>query len=196
MIKNTPLCELAFKYGSDKCPTIKHPYTPFYYELLNENKEIIKKVLEIGIGSKNTMHHVVEKRGDYQIGASLYMWRDFLPNAQIFGADIDPKTMFESERIKTFMCNQANKEDLIELISKTGDNIEVIIDDGSHLWDDQIFTCQTLMPIVNKDVIYIIEDITYPQITFDVLSKKYDCLVPKLEGIENENLIVVRYKKL
>jgi len=42
-IKETPLCKLAFEYKTDKCPKIKHVYTPFYYELLKDRKNTIKK---------------------------------------------------------------------------------------------------------------------------------------------------------
>lgn len=44
----TPLCELAKKYGTDKCSDV-HNYTPVYYELLKDKN--FKKVLELGIGS-------------------------------------------------------------------------------------------------------------------------------------------------
>ena len=68
MLKETPLCKLALKYRSDKCPKRgKHTYTPYYYDLLKNKKRSTKKVLEIGIGK----------------GASLKMWRDFFPNAKI-----------------------------------------------------------------------------------------------------------------
>jgi hypothetical protein len=34
-------------------------------------------------------------------GASLYVWRDFFPNAYIFGADIDKEVLFNDKRITT-----------------------------------------------------------------------------------------------
>jgi hypothetical protein len=74
-----PLSELAFKYLSDKCPQIKHSYTPFYYDLLKDKRNSIKKVLEIGIGSVEES----TKWRPYRAGSSLIMWRDFFPNAQI-----------------------------------------------------------------------------------------------------------------
>jgi len=51
----TPLCDIAFKYGTDKCPQLGHSYTPFYYDLLKDKRETIKKVLEFGIGGPETM---------------------------------------------------------------------------------------------------------------------------------------------
>lgn len=42
----TELCELAYKYGTDKCPQIKHFYTPYYYKLFKDRRLSVKKVLE------------------------------------------------------------------------------------------------------------------------------------------------------
>ena len=48
-------------------------------------------------------------------GSSLRVWRDVFPNAQIFGWDVDPKTMLAEEdddeeaRIKTFTIDSSNK---------------------------------------------------------------------------------------
>ena len=74
----TPLCKIAFKYGTDKCPQVGHNYTPFYYELLKDKRKTVKKVLEIGIGSPETMPGGPKH---YQKGASLLMWRDFLQHS-------------------------------------------------------------------------------------------------------------------
>ena len=45
---NTELCDLFFKYCSDKCPLIGHSYSPHYYELLKNEKENFLNILEIG----------------------------------------------------------------------------------------------------------------------------------------------------
>ena len=39
-------------------------------------------------------------------GASLRVWRDYFPNAIIYGADIDKDILFAEERIKTFYIDQ------------------------------------------------------------------------------------------
>ena len=148
--KLTLLCKLAHKYGTDKCPQIRHPYTLAYYELLKDKREAVKKVLEMGIGAEKTMPHVE----NYKVGASLYMWRDFFPNAQIYGADSYHSTIFQSERIKTFLCNERKEEELEKLIARVGSDIDLFIDDGSHREKDQIFMCRTLMPLLQKSVVY------------------------------------------
>ena len=196
--KKTPLCKLAYKYKTDKCPQIRHLYTLAYHKILKDNRKSIKKVLEMGIGAKKTMPHVK----NYKVGASLYMWRDFFPNAQIYGADSYHSTMFEDERIKTFLCNEREKEELESLIKNTGSDIDLFIDDGSHRQEDQVFMCRTLMPLLDRGVMYIIEDIVDEQAIVEALPE-YDCEIIniysklKKENIkDNEVLIVVRHKNI
>ena len=170
------LTKLAIKYKTDKCPQIKHPYTPVYFELLKDKRESVKKVLEIGIGK----------------GASLLMWRDFFPNAQIYGVDIIPEALVSGKRIKSYLCDQTKESDLQELIKNIGSDLDLIIDDGSHIRADQLFACKTLMPLVKKDVLYIIEDVRDPQIAASYLSE-YNCEIPPMRRrYRDDNIILVR----
>lgn len=186
----TELCKLAYKYGSDKCPQLNHNYTPFYYELLKSRKKSIRKVLELGIGYFTVMRHVEKLRGSYLRGASLYMWRDFFPNAQIYGADILPETIFEDERIKTYLCDERVKEDLVKLIENIGSDIDLFVDDSSHHVSDQVFTCQILMPLLKKDVIYIIEDVSHSKALAKALDR-YECWVPQISRLGGDDQLVV-----
>ncbi len=168
----TPLCQLAYKYKTDKCIKLRHNYTPIYYQFLQDKRLSIKKVLEMGVGFKGTMPSIPS----YQTGASLRMWRDFFPNAQIYGADIDSRGMFKDDRIETFLCDQSKEDSLLSLIEKTGTDIDVFIDDGSHFSQHQMTTIKTLMPLFKKDVFYAIEDVVktvtiprkFPQYDFEV----------------------------
>lgn len=193
----TVLCKLAYKYGTDKCPQISHPYTPFYYELLRGRRKSIKKVLEIGIGSAEYMHRNPKH---YVTGASLRMWRDFFPNAQIYGADIDPKMLFKDKRIDTFLCDERNADDIAKLISITGRDIDLFIDDGLHNKGSQIFLCKTVLPLLKKKVLYIIEDVAFPRTIASALNE-YDCYEPKLSFKNNQRLpknriLVITKKKM
>ena len=187
------LDRLAYKYGTDKCPQINHCFTPFYYEFLKDKKESIKKVLELGIGNEKDMAFCPH----YVVGASLFMWRDFFPNAQIYGADILPETLFKSERIETFLCDERRPSSLRNLIRQTGSDIDLFIDDGSHMQSNQIFACKILMPLLQKDVIYIIEDVRRPEAVMEALNE-YDCQLADLTGRRrrNDNLVIVRHKKI
>lgn len=193
---HTPLCDLAYKYGTDKCPEINHSYTPFYYKLLQPKRNSIKKILEIGIGYPSNMNHIVPH---YRAGASLYMWREFFPNAMIYGADILPEALFKDAHIETFLCNQKKDTDLTNLIKSTGSDIDIVIDDGSHVKKVQVFTCLILLPLLKKDVIYIIEDVKDAVEVTGMIKKLggYDCEVPKLNPerqVRQDCLVIVKNK--
>lgn len=180
MIKETPLCKLAFKYGSDKCPWFrKHSYTPYYYGLFKNRRKTIKKVLEIGIGWR---------------AASLLMWRDFFPKAKIYGVDYRESYLIKRDRIESILCDQRRKEHLLALIDKIGPDIDLVIDDGSHRPRDQIFTCINLMALFKKGVIYVIEDVADPGIVERF--KGFDVDTPKLQYVNryDNRLVAVRHK--
>ena len=181
MIFKTPLCELAFKYGTDKCPQHKrHTYTIYYYNLLKSRKGLIKKVLEIGVDK----------------GASLFMWRDFFPNAKIYGAEYRKDLLINQPRIESFLCDQRRRSHLKDLIARIGPDIDIVIDDASHRPSDQVFTCLSLMPLLNKKVIYVIEDVADPSIVNRL--EKYDVEMPPLEHPRrnryDNRLVVVKHK--
>lgn len=166
MVSNnvTELCEIAYKYGTDKCPQIKHCYTPYYYQMFKDKRTKIKKVLELGIGRFRNMQDKEWVYDDnlkrkYFKGASLKMWRDFFPNAMVYGADIRPETLFSDERITTFLCDERKKEDLENLIKNIGSDIDLVVDDASHHVYDQIFASSTILPFLDKGATYIIEDV-------------------------------------
>ncbi|MFA5036112.1 MAG: hypothetical protein WC479_02955 [Candidatus Izemoplasmatales bacterium] len=150
----TELCKLALKYGADKCPQIGHMYTPFYYEYLKDRKYTIKKVLEVGIGNKRQIKYIP---GAF-IGASIRMWRDFFPNAMVYGADVAKESFFKDERIETYYCDENKEEDIKKLVSNIGTDIDLVIDDACHHIASQLFLFKTLMPLLDKGVTYVIED--------------------------------------
>lgn len=187
----TPLCRIAYKYGTDKCPQVGHNYTPVYYKLLKRKRETVKKVLELGIGSRETMQWVPNH---YQTGASLLMWRDFFPNAQIYGVDRDPRTIFQAERIKTFLLSTARVSNLQWLIEQIGSDIDLVIDDGPHNERFQLQTAWTLLPILKKNCVYILEDVNRPDIVKEQLSE-YDCQTFQFPNQRKADALVVVKKQ-
>lgn len=171
----TPLCELGYKYHTDKCPQIKHAYTPYYFKLFNSRRKEIKKVLEVGIGYYDTMRHISK----YKVGASLKMWKEFFPNAQIYGADIAPEAMMEAKRIKTFLMDERKEEDIKNLIKEIGSDIDIVIDDAWHEQKEQAFLAKTMLPLLDSGVTYIIEDVGRLYHLKEEL-KDYNCEWPHL----------------
>lgn len=191
----TELCKLAFKYHTDKCPQIRHSYTPFYHSIFKDIRKDVKKVFEMGIGFPGTMGHVEKTIGKPHItGASLMMWRDYFPNAQIYGADWDGRAMFEADRIKTFVMDERYPQEVKGIMREVGKDIDIFIDDGAHEHDVQILLAKTVLPMLKDDVIYIIEDVYSPRRVVKLLNELgYKCEVPKLEKEGyRENLVIVK----
>jgi hypothetical protein len=146
----TDLCRLARKYGTDKggwhltpphdtC----HNYTPTYFHLFAERAGEIGNVLEIGIAD----------------GRSLRMWRDFFPNAMIWGIDSNPACIFTERRIACYVADQSSKKDLDRVLGDNPPRFDLIVDDGSHEPAHQVFTARFLLPYLTPTGIYVIEDI-------------------------------------
>lgn len=194
-ITETPLCKIAFKYGTDKCPKIRHSYTPFYYELFSGRQDKIKKLLEIGIGYKSPDPR--KQYQGYQIGGGLMMWRDFFPNAQIYGTDIRKDTLITGERLHTYLCDQYNAEQMGKLIKEIGSDIDIVVDDGSHKHEHQVWTCQFLMPLLKKDVLYIIEDVLYTDTivkrlsNFNIMTVNFPIRQPNRWSQKTDDVIII-----
>lgn len=147
----TPLCWLAGKYGTDKLGF----YTPIYDLLLSGRRDRVFRVLEVGIGTPEAMKHVP----GYRPGASLRMWRDYFPNATIYGVDIshDACAAADGERI-TNWCADSRELDSTAIACAVG-RFDLIVDDGSHEPEDQQKTFENLSPLLVPGGLYIIEDV-------------------------------------
>ena len=162
---------LATKYGSDKSWLDgKTPNKPFQwheksyfkvYETIVPDRERIKKIIEVGIGS-NDRKSVGYMGDNYRIGASLRLLRDFFPKAQVVGIDIDPGLMFRETCIKTFVVDQLDVYALNNFAKRVKGNFDLIIDDGLHEITANIITFEALSPLLNKSHgLYVIEDVNY-----------------------------------
>jgi len=183
MYQPTELCLLGEKYGADKCPQLAHALTPYYYEMLKDRKYSVKKVLEMGVGN----YRQISKWKGAQIGASLKMWRDFFPNAWVYGADWQPESIIEEERLSTYYANLDFEEDILKILEKTGLDLDLIIDDASHRPRQQLLLAKTILPrLTTKDWIYIIEDCDGNK---DIQSKlpEYNAIVPQFPSRHDLN---------
>lgn len=186
----TELCELAIKNGTDKVPPF-HDYTPVYHELFKDRRDI-KKVFEMGIGSPQTVPNIE----GYKSGGSLRMWAEYFPQAEIYAADIDCWILVDTDRIHSFQCDQGNQYDLRELSERIGDNFDLMVDDGSHRIEHQILTAKILVPLLAPKGIYVIEDVTNPDLILEVLEHDPSnpiCRVIKFDnpGIYRDNRLVI-----
>jgi len=93
-------------------------------------------------------------------GGSLQMWKDYFgPSAKIYGVDIDPKCKgLEEENVEIFIGDQANRGFLESLTVKIP-RVDILIDDGGHMMEQQINTFEVLFPHIDKNGIYLCEDL-------------------------------------
>jgi hypothetical protein len=154
------LNELSIKYKLDKnISSGCHNYIPGYTQLFEARRTDVKKMLEIGIGSvENGQMGGVINYG-YKTGNSLKCWREYFPNATIYGIDIYEHAELNTDRIVTYKADQSNETDLENMIKNIDGSLDIIIDDGSHVGKHQAFSFLFLNKFLSKNGIYVIEDI-------------------------------------
>jgi SAM-dependent methyltransferase len=160
----TPLCEIMGKHGSDKgsvdINNTYHNYTTFYYSIFKSLCDKKLRVFELGLGTNNV--NIPSNMGiNGHPGASLYGWRDFFPNSDIFGADIDTEILFNNDRIKTFYCDQRNPEIIKKMWDEPSlqDNFDIIIEDGLHTFNANVCFFENSIHKLKPNGYFIIEDI-------------------------------------
>lgn len=142
------LDEIALKYGTDKASDV-HFYTRYYEQYFEPLRNNELNLLEIGI----------------QEGRSLKMWKEYFPNAQIIGLDIENCDHLVEDRLSVIRGDQKNVKHLkllpniFETIYGRPDSFDIIIDDGSHKSEDMLVSFETLFPLLKPGGIYVIEDI-------------------------------------
>ncbi len=159
---NSQLTNLMNHYGSDKGgKNLHHNYADFYSQLFFHKKKKIKNFLEIGLGTNDT--DMLSNMGKDGVPlASLRAWRDYFPNANIFGADIDKKILKNEERIKTFYVDQTDPKSVKEMFSSINEKkFDIILEDGLHEYNANICCFENSIQSLENDGIYIIEDVFY-----------------------------------
>jgi hypothetical protein len=147
------LDEIGLKYGTDKASS-HHNYLSFYDSFLAPFRDQPITVLEIGVFK----------------GASLNTWREYFPNAKIIGVDIQLSCkQLETDRIKIELADQSNLEHLAQLAITHGP-FDLVVEDGSHMWEHQITTLRALFPFMKNGGHYIVEDL---QTNYGTLQAKY-----------------------
>jgi hypothetical protein len=152
----TELCDLARKWTTDKALY----YSPFYDSIFKDRRASVRKLLEFGIGSAELMMQPASRIGSryYITGASLFMWEEYFPNAEIYALDNNERILINSGRIHSFKCNQADANSYDYALENIGKDFDIIIDDGSHAPEDQLLCARMLVPLVKEGGIYVTED--------------------------------------
>jgi hypothetical protein len=155
----TDLCELGTKYPTDKSPynTLnkvtkhgsghRHPYTAVYDFLFSTMRYRNIKLAEIGVLDN----------------MSMLCWREYFPNADLFGFDFSLRFIEEGRNLKLektlydFM-DVKKPESIDESLNKYG-KYDIIIEDSTHEFNDQIRVCNVAHKYLNPGGVLVIEDI-------------------------------------
>lgn len=203
------LDDLCDKYGSDKgFNNLKmrtlfmnrnpHNYTNVYHSLFSHCKNETKLVLECGIGTNNPKINSTMGEG-YKPGASLFVWRDYFQNAEIYGCDIDKDILFNDNRIRTSFVDQLDKKSIEIMFSEFDkNNFDLIIDDGLHSYKAAINFFDIAFNFLKPGGLYIIEDVGWNYM-FQLINylKEYQVEVVNLKSnriklLKDSNLVIIR----
>lgn len=202
----TELCHLMTSNGSDKGGNW-HNYTEIYSVLFGHLRDKQLNIFELGIGTSNP--DMPCNMGENGVtGASLKAWAEYFPLANMYGADIDRGALFQSDRIKTFYCDQQSDKEIIAMWKNKAFNkvqFDIIIDDGLHEHNANMTFLKNSLHKLKDDGLYIIEDITnyakhlYVE-SLDEMSKSlsfvyYIVCMPSDKNQYDNNIAIIRRTK-
>jgi glycosyltransferase involved in cell wall biosynthesis len=149
------LCEIAMQFNSDKCPYSKettsghrHPYTPVYDTLFSSLRTQSINIAEIGI-EKND---------------SINIWRKYFPNADIYGFEYNEQYLQEAinqnlSNVYYEKIDVTNPNNIRETFQTINKKYDILIDDSTHFFEDQIRVIQNSIEYLNEGGILVVEDI-------------------------------------
>lgn len=141
--------------GSDKGA---HGYHKAYGHIL-ESLSPKPSILEIGVGT-NAPGSISSMGAFGTPGASLYSWRDILPDSSIIGCDVEPTALVESDSFTCIHLDQLNLESWTSLKEFVGElSQDLIIDDGLHTTEANINTLIFAQYALRPDGWLVIEDV-------------------------------------
>jgi cephalosporin hydroxylase len=133
--------------GTDKATD--HSYDTFYSEHFEKYRKESGTILEIGV----------------QYGGSSLLWYDFLPNFNIVMLDIHNQvhpTIWEkmnNDRYEYINMDAFNMDNVNILNEKYPEGFDIIIEDGPHTLESQIFAIKEYPKLLKPNGILVIEDI-------------------------------------
>jgi len=140
------LQNIGIRCGTDK---IMFGYLDVYHGYFSKFRDKEINILEIGVYN----------------GASVRMWREYFPKANVIGIDVEQKTkIFESlgGKNRFFLGDQGNPmhlEMVASIIKKeTNRGFDIVVDDGSHFQHDMMVSFGNLFPHMNSGGTYVVED--------------------------------------
>jgi hypothetical protein len=102
--------------------------------------------------------HIVEV-GIYS-GGSLKMWKSYFGDkCKIYGMDIQNECMrYEDNDVKIFIGDQESR-DFWKAFKEKVPRVDILVDDGGHLVEQQIATLEEILPHISPGGVYLCEDV-------------------------------------
>jgi len=151
-LSNSNLCNLGKKFSANKSPINlrghRASYTALYDLLFNQMKNKKIALAEIGIAENS----------------SIKMWRNFFSKATIHGFELYDNLIKKAKKDKLqntryHKIDVNNESSINNSFKKTKTKFDIIIDDSTHFFDDQIKIIKNCHKYLNSRGILIIEDI-------------------------------------
>ena len=134
--------EISKKYRSDK-GSVYHNYLEIYEKYFAKYRDTLNNFLEIGLWE----------------GDSIRMWRDYFNTGNLVGADILDLSHVVLTNTQIHICDQSDRNQLTDLVNKTFDEFDIIIDDGGHWQHQQQITLGCMFPYLKSGGVFVIEDL-------------------------------------
>ena len=194
---NNELLQLLDQFCSDKGTfwQSKHHYGTAYHSIFGSIRHAVSSILEIGIGEDTA--------------PSVQAWATYFPNAHIYPVDIKTRkevkerakpggatdklikhqaqfgceynrSMWDSPRVHLTLETDASNPEQLKRVPLP-QQLDIILDDGSHKYLDQQRTLHTLWERLRPGGFYIIEDMLVGALPWDqghakqVPTKNADC---------------------
>lgn len=133
--------------------------------------------------------HIVEV-GIYS-GGSLRMWQDYFgEKCKIYGIDIQEECMaYEDSNVKIFIGDQESR-DFWRTFKQKVPHVDILIDDGGHLVEQQIATLEEILPHLRPGGVYLCEDVSGSRNKLTAYVNGLQNYINSInQGPEKENLI-------
>jgi hypothetical protein len=181
----TDLCQMGLLCGTDKTPLNlnghRHPYTAVYSLLFGNYRYRKCRFAEIGVAG----------------GSSVLMWNLYFTDAMFYFFDRDQNFLLNSmqdvskDNNRFYLMDVKDSSTIIQALTSTGGDLDILLDDSSHTFEDQIRIIKDGLPYVKSGGMIIIEDI-YRDASE---TKYYDELKDVLEQFSEVFFVVTDHTK-
>jgi len=171
-------CSRASESGSDKLDW--HAYMPVYEKRLEPYRNNAEHVLEVGV----------------QGGGSIIMWQKYFTTAKIVGVELSGSEAMTARSRQLLDANRSNihwktdgyKPETIEMLRTRYGSFDIVIDDGPHTLDSQIYFASKYSELVKPNGLLVVEDIAgleNAQRIFEALPDYMDGEIVNLLHVKN-----------